>query len=264
MLADNRTSFTPASHRWSQKLPTSAAVRAGELLFISGQVACDANLKPTHLGDVKAQARSAFSKIKALVKEAGGSMADIVDIISFHSDVRTMDTVFDVGRQIFKKDFPAWTALGMHGSYHPEILISIRAIAHLGTGKKICATPKSMAWMKKLPLRVCLKLLDCTRKTCCTRSPRERRSTRWTVSLAGVGGFSWVPDMIHRLQGGLLPSLLLAFGCKISGARYLSGGTTLSGWAAFVVQGGHLRAADKCRQSSCLERHGPTPVQFLD
>ena len=152
MLADNRTSFTPASHRWSQKLPTSAAVRAGELLFISGQVACDANLKPTHLGDVKAQARSAFSKIKALVKEAGGSMADIVDIISFHSDVRTMDTVFDVGRQIFKKDFPAWTALGMHGSYHPEILISIRAIAHLGTGKKICATPKSMAWMKKLPM----------------------------------------------------------------------------------------------------------------
>jgi len=158
MPADNRISYTPASHLWSQRLPASAAVRAGELLFIAGQVSCDVNLKPTHVGDVKAQARAAFAKIKTLVKDAGGSMADIVDIMSFHSDVRTMDAVFDVGRQTLKKDFPAWTALGMQGSYHPDILVSIRAIAHLGAGKKKCVTPKRMAWMKKLPMSaVCRK-----------------------------------------------------------------------------------------------------------
>ena len=152
MRAENRISYTPASHRWSRVLPASAAVRTGDLLFISGQVSCDANLKPTNVGDVKAQARSAFAKIKALVKEAGGSTADLVDIMSFHSDVRSMDAVFDVGRQALKKDFPAWTALGMHGSYHADILVSIRAIAHLGAGKKKCVTPKHMAWMKKLPM----------------------------------------------------------------------------------------------------------------
>ncbi len=68
MPADNRTSYTPTSHQWSRELPASAAVRAGELLFITGQVSCDANLKPTHLGDVKAQTRAAFAKIKALIK----------------------------------------------------------------------------------------------------------------------------------------------------------------------------------------------------
>ncbi|HJN59967.1 MAG TPA: Rid family hydrolase, partial [Alphaproteobacteria bacterium] len=115
MPSNDKTYYTPESHRWSRKLPASAAVRAGDLLFISGQVSADANLKPSHLGDVKAQACNAFAKIKALVTEAGGSMADIVDIMSFHQDVRGMDSAFDVGRQVFKRDFPAWTALGMHG-----------------------------------------------------------------------------------------------------------------------------------------------------
>ena len=158
MPSDKKIYLTPKSHNWARKLPMSAAVRAGDLLFISGQVSADANLKPSNVGDVKAQARAAFANIKSLVKAAGGSMADIVDIMSFHSDVREMDDVYDVGRQVFKKDFPAWTALGMHGTYDPEFRVSIRAIAHLGAGKKECVTPKSMAWMNKLPMSAaCIK-----------------------------------------------------------------------------------------------------------
>ena len=158
MSSDKKTYFTPRSHNWARKLPMSAAVRAGDLLFVSGQVCADASLKPGHLGDVKAQARAAFANIKALIREAGGSMADIVDVMSFHTDVRDMDTVFDVGRQVFKRDFPAWTALGMHGSYDPKFLVSIRAIAHLGADKKKCVTPKSMVWMNKLPMSAaCIK-----------------------------------------------------------------------------------------------------------
>ena len=152
MTKENKNYFTPNSQRWAAKLPMSASVRAGDLLFISGQVSADASGKPLALGDVKAQARAAFSQIKALVKEAGGSMDDIVDVMSFHKDVRDMDAVFDIGREVFKKDCPAWTALGMQGTFAPEFLVSIRAIAHLGKGKKKCVTPKSMAWMKKLPM----------------------------------------------------------------------------------------------------------------
>jgi enamine deaminase RidA (YjgF/YER057c/UK114 family) len=152
MTSDDKVYYTPKSHRWAAKRPMAAAVRAGDLLFISGQVSADANLKPTALGDVKAQARGAFANIKALLKEAGGTLDDIVDIMSFHKDVRDMDAVFDVGRQVFKKDYPAWTALGMEGTFAPEFLVSIRAIAHLGSAKKKCVTPKSMAWMKKLPM----------------------------------------------------------------------------------------------------------------
>lgn len=158
MSLEKKDYLTPKSHSWARKLPMSAAVRAGDLLFISGQVSADAGLKPGNIGNVKAQARAAFANIKALLREAGGSMADIVDIMSFHTDVRQMDEVFDVGRQVFKNDFPAWTALGMHGTYDPEFLVSIRAIAHLGAGKKKCVTPKSMAWMNKLPMSAaCIK-----------------------------------------------------------------------------------------------------------
>jgi len=144
--------ITPNDHRWVRNHPMSSAVRVGELLFISGQVSADANLKPLALGNVEAQARNAFSQIKLLVSEAGGSMDDIVDIMSFHTDVRDMDTVFSVGKKVFKKNFPAWTALGMTGTYDPRFLVSIRAIAHLGSEPKICVTPKSMAWMKKFPM----------------------------------------------------------------------------------------------------------------
>ena len=50
MSLEKKDYLTPKSHSWARKLPMSAAVRAGDLLFISGQVSADAGLKPGNIG----------------------------------------------------------------------------------------------------------------------------------------------------------------------------------------------------------------------
>ena len=147
-----RTSIRPANLQWYDPLPASPALRVGDLLFISGQVSLTADFQPLHRGDVKAQAQAAFAQIREILELAGGAMDDIVEIMSFHHDLRSMDPVFDVARTFFRDNYPAWTPLGMLGTIHPDALVSIRAVAHLGAEKKECFTPDTIKWWRDYPL----------------------------------------------------------------------------------------------------------------
>ncbi len=153
MAASDRSFITPESHKWLAGRRASAAVRCGDLLFIAGQTATDANLNPEARGDVKAQTRLAFAKLRAIVEAEGGTMDDVLDIMSFHTDPRTIDAVLEVAREWLPAGrYPAWTAFGSTGLQHPDLLVSIRAIAHLGKGDKKCVTPDSMAWLRAQPI----------------------------------------------------------------------------------------------------------------
>jgi enamine deaminase RidA (YjgF/YER057c/UK114 family) len=147
-----KTSYSMPSLPWYEDLPASAAVRAGDLVFIAGQTGLDASGEQTGRGDAGAQARTAFERIQELLELAGGSMDDVVDLMSFHHDVREIDAVFDAARDYFAGDYPAWTPVGMLGSHRADILVSIRAIAHLGEGSKACYTPDTLKWWRDLPI----------------------------------------------------------------------------------------------------------------
>jgi len=151
-MATDRTFLTPDANAWCRDMPASSAVRCGDLLFVAGQVGADARLRPQAKGDLRRQARNAFARIAEILAEAGGSMDDVLDVMAFVKDPRDMDAVLAVGAEHFKADFPAWTVLGMVGSYRPELLVSIRVIAHLGPGPKTCVTPHMLSWMNGLPM----------------------------------------------------------------------------------------------------------------
>ena len=148
----DKTSLQIEGFDWYQGVPAAPATRAGDLLFVSGQMSVDAQRRVLNPGDVRAQATRAFDSLQIVLEAAGGSLDDVVDLISFHTDIRSVDTVFDVARGYLSSDYPAWTPLGMTGTYAPGIELSIRAIAHLGDGPKECFTPDSLAWMRELPL----------------------------------------------------------------------------------------------------------------
>jgi enamine deaminase RidA (YjgF/YER057c/UK114 family) len=152
-MAPKKTVYTPPGLRWVDSLPVgSPCVRVGDLLFISGQVSLDANFRAVAPGDIKAQARNVFSQIQAAVEAAGGRLDDVLDLVSFHKDCRQLADVVEVAREFFKKDYPAWTAIGTSGTYDPDLQVSIKAIAHLGKEKKQCYTPDSVGWFRSLPL----------------------------------------------------------------------------------------------------------------
>lgn len=147
-----RTNLALDRLRWYDDLPASAAVRAGDLLFVAGQLSVGPDLEVLAPGDVRAQTRNALDSIAELVEAAGGSLGDVVDVVSYHADPRDIDTVLDVARDYFGDGFPAWTQAGFLGTYVSGALVSIRAIAHLGAGAKECFTPDSMRWLRSEPI----------------------------------------------------------------------------------------------------------------
>ena len=83
-MADDRTYLTPASEAWMSGRPASAAVRVGDLLFLSGQGSMTDDGRVTDAGDVEAQARNAFARAGAVLEAAGAGIGDVLDVMTFH------------------------------------------------------------------------------------------------------------------------------------------------------------------------------------
>jgi enamine deaminase RidA (YjgF/YER057c/UK114 family) len=92
----------------------SAAMRSGDLLFVSGQVGSRDNGSPEP--DFKKQVELAFENLKAVLAAAGAGLDDIVDVTTFHTDPeKQFDTVLEVKNQVFgAPPYPNWTAIGVN------------------------------------------------------------------------------------------------------------------------------------------------------
>ena len=91
----------------------SAAIRSGDLLFVSGQVGSDAEGQPVQ--GFRAQVEQAFMNLGSVLAAAGAGFDDIVDVTTFHTDPeRQFDTVLAVKDDMFPQaPYPSWTALGV-------------------------------------------------------------------------------------------------------------------------------------------------------
>ena len=110
--------------------PYSQAVRAGDLLFISGQIGIDPATGEMAEG-LEAQAARVLENLKAIVEEAGGTMASIVKatvLLQSMDDFKTMNAIY---AGYFESDPPARAAFEV-GALPLGALVEIEAIALLG------------------------------------------------------------------------------------------------------------------------------------
>ncbi|MFD1482941.1 RidA family protein [Paracoccus nototheniae] len=91
----------------------SPAVRAGDLLFVSGQVGSREDGSPE--GTYLAQVERAFANLQAVLVAAGCTFDDIIDVSTFHTDPEAQfDDLMSVKQRYFPKaPFPTWTAVGV-------------------------------------------------------------------------------------------------------------------------------------------------------
>jgi len=91
----------------------SAAIRSGDLLFASGQVGSREDGSPEP--DFARQVQLAFDNLAAVLKAAGCSFEDVVDVTTFHTDpAKQWDTVASIRlRAIGEAPYPNWTAVGV-------------------------------------------------------------------------------------------------------------------------------------------------------
>ena len=92
----------------------SAAIRSGELLFVSGQVGSREDGSPEP--DFKKQVELAFNNLAEVLKAADCTFDDIVDVTTFHTDPESqIEAVVAVREQaIGDAPYPNWTAVGVN------------------------------------------------------------------------------------------------------------------------------------------------------
>ena len=91
----------------------SQAVRAGGLVFLSGQIPLDPDTMELVSGDVAAQTRRVFENLAAVAAAAGGSLDDMVKLTVYLQDLGNFQTVNEVMAEFFQAPYPARAALGV-------------------------------------------------------------------------------------------------------------------------------------------------------
>ena len=106
----------------------SPALRAGNLVFISGQVPRDLDSGALVGSDVAEQTRQVLRNVERTLAAAGAGLADVVSVTVYLSDILEWDTFNDVYKTVFSPPYPTRTALGagLHG-----FLVEISCIAYL-------------------------------------------------------------------------------------------------------------------------------------
>jgi enamine deaminase RidA (YjgF/YER057c/UK114 family) len=110
------------------------ATRVGDMIWVSGQVGIDAEMRPG-VG-MSEQARLAFESLKTVLEAAGASLADVVELVTFHTDLRGDMPAFRAVKDTYFPDrYPSWTAVGTTQLALPEFLVEVRAVAVAGCGQ---------------------------------------------------------------------------------------------------------------------------------
>lgn len=110
-----RVAIFPASRQALYEINRySAAIRAGELLFVSGQVGSREDGSPEP--NFEKQVQLAFDNLGEVLQAAGCTFDDIVDVTTFHTDPTTQfEIIMSVKDKVFpQKPYPNWTAVGVN------------------------------------------------------------------------------------------------------------------------------------------------------
>lgn len=135
-MTAKRQSFNPGSTQaMYDAMHFAQATRVGDTIWVSGQVGIDAAMKPA--AGMEAQAHLAFQNLRAALSAAGASLADVVELTTFHTDLRgEMGAFSKVKDEYFPNRYPSWTAVGTTQLALPELVVEIRAVAVAGCGEQ--------------------------------------------------------------------------------------------------------------------------------
>ena len=91
----------------------SQAVRAGETVYLSGQIPLDPNTMELVAGDIDVQIRQVFDNLAAVAQAAGGGLGDIVKLTIYLTDLGHFPRVNEIMSQYFQEPYPARAAIGV-------------------------------------------------------------------------------------------------------------------------------------------------------
>jgi len=109
--------------------PYSQAIRAGSLLFVSGQIAIDPATNKLLTGGIEEQTEQVLHNVERCLAAAGCSLDDVVKVTAFLSDLDAFEGFNRVYARRFAAPYPARSTVGVRLA--PGLLVEIEAVARI-------------------------------------------------------------------------------------------------------------------------------------
>jgi reactive intermediate/imine deaminase len=93
--------------------PYSQAIKAGNTVYLSGQIPLEPKTMQLVAGDIRAQTRQVFDNLAAVAEAAGGSLADAVRLTVYLTDLANFGAVNEIMAEYCKEPYPARAAIGV-------------------------------------------------------------------------------------------------------------------------------------------------------
>ena len=110
--------------------PYSPAVRAGDFIFISGQVPVDPATQQLISGDIAVETRRVLTNIQQILEGCGATLADVVKCGVYLTDVKDFAAMNEVYTEFFGEIKPARTTISVPALPLPGCKIEIDAVAY--------------------------------------------------------------------------------------------------------------------------------------
>ena len=110
------------------KGPYTPAVRAGDFVYVSGQVPRDFKTGALLGDDIATQTRAVLSNLQSVLRQAGASISDVVSVTVYLQDASDWGAMNAVYSQVFAKPYPTRTTVGADLR---DVLVEISAVAFI-------------------------------------------------------------------------------------------------------------------------------------
>jgi len=110
--------------------PYSPAVRAGDFIYVSGQIPVDPETNKPVLGDIRQETRQVLNNITRILEGCGATRAQVVKCQVYLTDVRDFPAMNEVYQEFFGEAKPARTTIGVAALSLAAAKIEIDAIAY--------------------------------------------------------------------------------------------------------------------------------------
>jgi reactive intermediate/imine deaminase len=110
----------------------SQAVRTGNTVYLSGQIPLVPDTMELVSGDMEAQIRRVFDNLAAVAEAAGGSLADVVKLNVFLTDLGHFALVNEIMAEYFREPYPARAAVGV-AALPKDAQVEMDAVMELGS-----------------------------------------------------------------------------------------------------------------------------------
>lgn len=126
MGEEQKRSINPPSLFNAPAMGFSQAIQSGDTIYCSGQVSLADGLE--------AQAREALTNVRSLLAYAGASMADIVKMTIYSTEVDCWPRTSGIRNEFLRPPFPACTMVVVRGLADPRYMIEVDVTAVIGAG----------------------------------------------------------------------------------------------------------------------------------